>query len=156
MTAIRPLIVASLLSLLATGCATQSGSTSSPGKSGTSTAVQDAEWKNLGVTPNGNVMNEIDTLSIQRRGSLATFRDRKTLFNPKKENLGDTPLHKRSINTWQIDCQSQTYRLVAMRLYDDGGRQIASYSYNDKQIKPAAIIPNSASYQQMQFVCGRK
>ncbi len=146
----------SLAALLAAGCATHTGpggSESATGKAGA--AQQEADWQNLGVTPNGNVMNEIDKLSIKKRGSLVSFRDRKTIFNLKRENYGDTPRHKVSINNWQIDCQALTYRLLGMTLFDENNRVVASYSYNDKQLKPAAIIPNSASYQQMQFVCGK-
>ncbi|MBP8813859.1 hypothetical protein LH425_08830 [Laribacter hongkongensis] len=148
---IRTLALATVVSLFAAGCASQ---TAPGGKApGTRPGPQDAEWKNLGVTPNGNVMNEIDMLSVKKSGQQVTFRDRKTIFNLKKENFGDTPRHKQSVNTWQIDCQARTYRLTAMQLFDENGRQIGSYSYNDRQIKPAAIIPNSASWQQMQVVC---
>ena len=148
-------VLIALAALLAAGCATQThpGGEAAAGKSGA--AQPEADWQNLGVTPNGNVMNEIDKLSVKKRGPLVSFRDRKTIFNLKRENFGDTPRHKVSINTWQIDCQALTYRLLGMTLFDENNRLVASYSYNDKQLKAAAIIPNSASYQQMQFVCGK-
>ncbi|HJU49874.1 MAG TPA: hypothetical protein VJ752_16050, partial [Burkholderiaceae bacterium] len=57
-----------------------------------------ADWHNLGVSPNGNILNEIDKLSLRRQGSVVTFRDKKTIFNVKKENFLSTPRHKYSIN----------------------------------------------------------
>lgn len=112
-----------------------------------------ANWVNLGVTQNGNVLNEIDRLSISRQGNLVNFRDRKTIFDLNKENFLNTPRHKISLNNWQIDCSTKTFRLLSMTLLDENGREIARISYNDKQIKPMAIPQNSASYQQMLFVC---
>jgi hypothetical protein len=112
-----------------------------------------ANWQNLGVSPNGNILNELDRLSIQRNGDVVTFRDKKTIFNPKKENFQSTPPHKYSINTWQVNCVTHTFRLVSIALFDEGGRQIASYTYNDRQIKPMPVVKNSARFQQMKFVC---
>jgi hypothetical protein len=98
-------------------------------------------------------LSEIDKLSISQQGSLVTFRDRKTIFNINKENFLNTPRHKVSVNTWQIDCSARTFKLISMILFDEHGRQIASFTYNDDQIKPMPVIQNSASYQQMQYVC---
>ena len=39
-------------------------------------AVPSANWETLGVSPNGNILNEIDKMSIQRHDNLVTFRDR--------------------------------------------------------------------------------
>jgi hypothetical protein len=50
-----------------------------------STAQANADWENLGVSPNGNILNELDKLSIKPQGSVVTFRDRKTIFNVKKK-----------------------------------------------------------------------
>ncbi|MBV8680734.1 MAG: hypothetical protein JO338_09845 [Aquitalea sp.] len=112
-----------------------------------------ADWENLGVSPNGNILNELDKLSIKQQGTIVTFRDRKTIFNLKKENFLSTPRHKTSINSWLIDCSARTFRLTAMVLFDENGRQIASYTYSDSQIKAMPVTQNSASYQQMQYVC---
>ena len=60
-----------------------------------------------------------------------------------------------SVNSWRIDCQAQTYQLLASSLFDENGKPVASYTYNDGEIRPAAITPNSASHQQMQAVCRR-
>jgi hypothetical protein len=49
------------------------------------TAQANADWENLGVSPNGNILNELDKLSIKQQGSVVTFRDRKTIFNVKKK-----------------------------------------------------------------------
>lgn len=112
-----------------------------------------ADWENLGVSPNGNILNEIDKLSIKREGSRVTFRDRKTIFDLKKENFLVTPPHKASLNTWVIDCTHRTFKLINMELFDVNGRRIANFSYLDGQIKPTPVVQNSASYQQMLYVC---
>jgi hypothetical protein len=71
----------------------------------------------------------------------------------EKENFLSTPRHKTSINSWLIDCSARTFRLTSMVLFDENGRQIASYTYNDSQIKAMPVTQNSASFQQMQYVC---
>ncbi|MDN0076757.1 hypothetical protein QU481_18020 [Crenobacter sp. SG2303] len=144
-------LVAGVLAGCATGPTTKTTLPTRPSKA---PVDANADWQNLGVSPNGNILNEIDKLSIKHQGNLVSFRDKKTIFNPKKENFLSTPVHKYSINQWQIDCQSHTYRLSSMTLYDEGNRPIASFTYNADQIKPAPVVQNSASYQQMLFVCG--
>jgi hypothetical protein len=141
-----------LLSGILAGCATPTAT--SPGGGQTAqTNVPSADWENLGVSPNGNILNEIDRLSIQRQGDMVSFRDRKTIFDLHKENFLGTPRHKVSINNWVIDCQAHTFQLKTMTLFDENGRQIASFTYNDNQIKPMPVVQNSASYQQMLYVC---
>lgn len=152
------LVALALSTILFVGCATQPTTprpTSFPSLKPPK-AEANSNWQNLGVSPNGNILNELDQLSFKRDGSLVTFRDKKTIFNPKKENFLSTPSHKFSINTWQIDCNQRTIRLLAMALFDEGGRQIASYTYNDAQIKATPVVQNSASFQQMKFVCGNQ
>lgn len=112
-----------------------------------------ANWVDLGVSPDGNVLNEIDSLSMKHTDSLVEFRDRKTIFDLDKENFLNIPRHKVSINTWEIDCKAQTFRLENTLLFDEKGRQIADFSYNDEQIKQQNIVKDSASYQQMLYVC---
>jgi hypothetical protein len=144
------LVSASLL----TGCANQPGAFSKYGSGADPHAnTASADWDNLGVSPNGNILNEIDKLSIKKQGALVSFRDRKTIFNIKKENFLSTPRHKVSLNYWQIDCTDKTYKLTGMILFDENGRQVASFTYNDSQIKPMPVVQNSASFQQMQYVC---
>ena len=151
----RLLVLAAMGSLLS-ACTTTPSQTS-PIKPrpapATASAPANADWENLGVSPNGNILNELDKLSIKQQGNTVTFRDRKTIFNVKKENFLSTPRHKTSINSWLIDCSARTFRLTSMVLLDENGRQIASYSYNDNQIKPMPVTQNSASFQQMQYVC---
>ncbi|WP_028536054.1 surface-adhesin E family protein [Paludibacterium yongneupense] len=152
----RSLVLTAAAGILA-GCATQPLTTTIPPKPTPTVPapviVPNSDWENLGVSPNGNILNEIDKLSIKRDGDQVTFRDRKTIFNLRRENFLSTPRHKISLNSWQIDCNSRTYRLLAMVLFDENGRQVASFSYNDTQIKPMPVVQNSASYQQMLYVC---
>jgi hypothetical protein len=151
----RLLALAACGSLLA-ACTTVPTQTSSPRPKPLPAPLPsqaNADWENLGVSPNGNILNELDKLSIKPQGSVVTFRDRKTIFNVKKENFLSTPRHKISINSWLIDCSARTFRLTSMVLFDENGRQIASYTYNDSQIKAMPVTQNSASYQQMQYVC---
>lgn len=148
----RLLAMALSVAILA-GCAIQPGSGAYRGGSASQSNLPSADWENLGVSPNGNILNEIDKLSIRKSGTLVTFRDRKTIFNPRKENFLNTPRHKVSLNTWQIDCQAKTFRLLSMILFDENNRQIASFTYNDSQIKQMPVVQNSASYQQMLYVC---
>jgi hypothetical protein len=153
------LVALALSAILFAGCATQPttpSQTNYPSYKPPKKEEANSNWQNLGVSPNGNILNELDQLSLKRDGSLVTFRDKKTIFNPKKENFLSTPSHKFSINTWQIDCNQRTIRLLAMALFDEGGRQIASYTYTDAQIKATPVVQNSASFQQMKFVCGNQ
>ncbi|OHX14853.1 surface-adhesin E family protein [Chromobacterium sphagni] len=145
-----------LVLLLLAGCATTPQPATTPATvkpAEPSAAPASADWQNLGVSPNGNILNELDQLSIKRQGPLVTFRDRKTIFNLKQENFLSTPRHKVSLNSWRIDCSQHTFRLLDMVLFDENGRQIASFSYNDSQIKAMPVVQNSASYQQMLLVC---
>lgn len=144
-----PLTTALLLTLtVLTGCAI------APDEYGSlQPGAQNAAWKNLGVTPSGNIMNELDELSIRRQGNRVTFRDRKTIFNLKKEDFQGSPRHKTSINTWEIDCARQTYRLQTMSLFDENGRLITRYSYNDRDLPATPITANTASHYQMKQVC---
>ena len=133
--------------LMLAGCATaqggQTGSSSSP----------NADWENLGVTPNGNTMHELDKLSIKRQGNKVTFRDRKTIFNLAKENFLTVPRHKHSLNTWEIDCANQTYRLLDTTLYDENNRLVVTYRYSEQESRSQPISSKSASEQQKQRVC---
>ena len=150
----RVLALMAAASILA-GCASAPTSTLSHRPARPPVNQPSADWENLGVSPNGNILNELDKLSIKREGTLVTFRDRKTIFNLKRETFTSLPRHKVSVNSWRIDCQAQTYQLLASSLFDENGKPVASYTYNDGEIRPAAITPNSASHQQMQAVCRR-
>lgn len=147
--------VAALLAIGLAACATTQPLPEAPGRAAPRDPGNATLWQNLGVSPNGNIMHELDTQSVVRHGEGVTFRDRKTIFNLKRETFSTLPRHKVSVNSWRIDCQAQTYQLLASSLFDENGKPVASYTYNDGEIRPAAITPNSASYQQMQSVCRR-
>lgn len=115
---------------------------------------KEPQWKNLGVSPNGNILNELELNSVKRSGNIITFRDKKTIFDPIKEKQPNSvPVHRYSINTWEINCSRNTFQLKNMSLYDKNNRLITTYKYTDNQIKPMLITPSSASYQQKTFLC---
>jgi hypothetical protein len=159
------LIPALLLASVLAGCATAprpaspaprpsaGGVTGQPAPAGKPVAIPNAEWVIMGVTPNGNILHEVDKLSLQRRGTLVQFRDRKTIFNPKKENFLNTPRHKQSINHWEVDCAAATFRLTRMILLDDNGREIINRTYNDNEIRAMPVVRQSAGFQQVDYVC---
>ena len=117
--------------------------------------VPNAEWQIIGVSPSGNILHEVDVLSIHREGSLTVFRDRKTIFNPRKENFLNTPQHKYSLNQWEVNCSNRTFRLRNMLLLDENGRQLLSRSFSESEIKPMPVVKQSAAFQQVEFVCQR-
>ena len=94
-------------------------------------------------------MHEIDTQSMKRSGNTVQFRDRKTVFNLKRENFGPTPRHKVSLNNWKIDCDQRTYQLLSTALYDENNRLILNHTYGNDS-SPAPIVSKSASDQQQQ------
>ncbi|WP_147696055.1 surface-adhesin E family protein [Vogesella mureinivorans] len=160
------LIPALLLASVLAGCATAphpasppttrpgaGGLGNQPAPAGKPLAIPNAEWVIMGVTPNGNILHEVDKLSLQRRGTLVQFRDRKTIFNPKKENFLNTPRHKQSINHWEVDCAAATFRLNRMILLDDNGREIINRTYNDNEIRAMPVVRQSAGFQQVDYVC---
>ncbi|MXR38238.1 surface-adhesin E family protein [Craterilacuibacter sinensis] len=144
-----------LCTVFLAGCATQTSKPLDTGTPGGSRPLANAEWHNLGVSPSGNILHEIDGLSIRKQANnLFAYRDRKTIFNPAKENYLNTPKHKQSVNRWVVDCKARNIRLTGMDLFDENGRAIANYTYNDKQIRAMPVVRNSASYQQFEYVCG--
>lgn len=159
------LIPALVLASVLAGCATAprpasppstkpaAGGISQPASPGKPVAIPNAEWVIMGVAPNGNILHEVDKLSLKRRGTLVQFRDRKTIFNPKKENFLNTPRHKQSINHWEVDCAAATFRLTRMILLDDNGREIINRTYNDNEIRAMPVVRQSAGFQQVDYVC---
>lgn len=110
-------------------------------------------WTNIGVSPDGNVLNEIDQRSIRKQGERVVFRDRKTIFNMSRENFLSIPPHKQSINTWEIDCRARTYRLIDTVLYDQNQRLISSAQYKTGETRHLPIQKDSASEHQFNIVC---
>lgn len=159
------LIPALLLASVLAGCATAprpasppstkpaAGGIRHPAPTSKPVAIPNAEWVIMGVTPNGNILHEVDKLSLKRKGTLVQFRDRKTIFNPKKENFLNTPRHKQSINHWEVDCAAATFRLTRMILLDDNGREIINRTYNDNEIRAMPVVRQSAGFQQVDYVC---
>ena len=105
-------LVAALLAVGLAACATQED----PGRSAPRDPGAATQWQNLGVTPNGNILHELDKQSIVRHGDVVTFRDRKTIFNLKWETFTSLPRHRcrstaggltarrKPINCWPVAC----------------------------------------------------
>lgn len=149
-----PLLLTALFASLLAGCASQVKQ-DTPRLNLPAKPTANADWHNLGVSPSGNVLHEIDGLSIRKVADRRFgYRERKTIFNPGKENFLNTPRHKTSINHWVVDCQARTTQLASVALFDETGRAVANYTYNDKQMRAMPIVKNSASYQQFEYVCG--
>lgn len=160
-----PVLTAALLAACATTPAPISGKPTTPprpipgkpgGKPVPAPTTPNAEWQIIGVSPNGNILHEVDLLSIRREGPLTVFRDRKTIFNPRKENFLNTPQHKYSINMWEADCQAKTYRLRSMALLDESGRQLLARQFSLDEIKPMPVVRQSAAFGQVELVCSRQ
>lgn len=61
-------LVAALLAVGLAACATQED----PGRSAPRDPGAATQWQNLGVTPNGNILHELDKQSIVRHGDVVT------------------------------------------------------------------------------------
>jgi len=57
------------------------------------------------------------------------------------------------LNTWEIDCANQTYRLLDTTLYDENNRLVVTYRYSEQESRSQPISSKSASEQQKQRVC---
>lgn len=111
------------------------------------------KWVNVGVSIDENVLHELDKSSIKRTGNIVTFRDRKTIDNIDKEHFLNVPVHKVSINNWEINCQAKTYRLINMDFFDEKGQSLGGVIYPEKDVAPMRIVRGSTTEKQQQIVC---
>lgn len=111
------------------------------------------KWTEVGVTHQGNIKVSLDTDSIRRNGRLVTFRDKKTVVNPKEERYVNTPRYKTAVGTWEMNCTNKTYRLTALQLLDERGQTVANHSYTASAIRPMSVLGGSIVEKQYQMVC---
>ncbi|MBH5329778.1 hypothetical protein H9Q10_08865 [Eikenella sp. S3360] len=112
-------------------------------------------WKEVGVSPNGNMRYEIDNASIRKTGNQASFRERITVSNPKTEHYVNTPHFKTAVNQWLFDCQARTRRLVSVEMWDASGNKLASHQYGANGRQPVPVVRGSAGGSQFETACGR-
>ena len=86
-------------------------------------------------------------IAVMKKELLDLFRDRKTIFNPRKENFLNTPQHKYSLNQWEVNCTAKTFRLRSMALLDGQGHILASTQAGEAglQIEVQQLLPDNAS-----------
>lgn len=114
----------------------------------------DGSWEHIGDSSDGNIRNYIDKSSIRRNGSLVSFRDRKTVVKPAKERFVNTPEYKTAVGTWEIDCAGKTYRISALTLLDEEGKEIMKESYSPVSIRPMPVSQSGSIIEkQYQAVC---
>jgi hypothetical protein len=122
----------------------------------TTTSVPKAasgSWIELGVSASGNVQYALDNSSIRRQGNLVTFRDRKTVIDPKQQHYRNTPVYKTALSTTQIDCSRKLFRVLDVELLDAHGELIRQDHFGETDLRPMGITNGSASEQQYQRVC---
>lgn len=110
-------------------------------------------WKEIGTTSNGNIKASIDTASIKRNGSLATFRDKKTVLKPSEERYVNTPAYKTAVGEWEIHCTNRTYRLTALQLLDEHGKVLMNERYTAAGLRPMSVMSGSITEKQFEAVC---
>lgn len=110
-------------------------------------------WINLGLSASSNIQYAMDSGSIKRQNNLVTFRDRKTIVDPKQQYYSNTPIYKTAISTIQIDCSRKIFRIMDVELRDVHGDIIRQDHFSDTDLRPMSITHGSAAEQQYKQVC---
>lgn len=110
-------------------------------------------WIELGVSASGNIQYALDSGSIKRQGNMVTFRDRKTVIDPKQQYYSNTPAYKTALSTTQIDCSRKLFRVLDVELLDAHGELIRQDHFGETDLRPMGITSGSAAEQQYQHVC---
>lgn len=121
----------------------------------TTTSVPKASgsWIELGVSASGNIQYALDSGSIRRQGNMVTFRDRKTVIDPKQQYYSNTPAYKTALSTTQINCGRKMFRVLDVELLDAHGELIRQDHFSETDLRPMGITNGSAVEQQYQYVC---
>lgn len=130
-------LCAVLLAVLAGGCATGPG----------------GDLQLIGETNNGNIKSYLYKSSVQRHGRTATFQEKKEVVKMSEERFVNTPAYKTAIGDWEIDCTNKTYRLKALKLMNERGGMVGTYSFSSVDLRPLPIPDNTLVYRQYQAVC---
>lgn len=117
----------------------------------------EGSWEHIGQSNDGNIRNYIDKSSIKRNGSLVTFRDRKTIVKPAQERYVNTPEYKTAVGFWEIDCSRKTYRLSALTLLDENGKEVMKQNYTAANLQAMPVAQSGSIIEkQYQTVCQNK
>ncbi len=125
--------------------------TYTPGGSGTN-------WRYLGTTKNGLLVDEIDSSSItyqqnNNNNKIANYKERKVIIYPNLFTYpSNQPRFKYLISNWQINCDTKQYNLIDTTLYSETSQKIISYNYS-KNSNWQKINEKSFSNLQFNFVC---
>ena len=55
-----------------------------------------------------------------------------------------------------IHCTNKTYRLTALQLLDEHGKEISKHSYTATNIRPMSVMNGTITEKQFEAVCGSK
>lgn len=117
----------------------------------------EGSWQSIGESNEGNIRNYIDKSSVKRNGNIVTFRDKKTVVKPAQERYVNTPRYKTAIGTWEIDCAKKTYRLSALSLLDESGKELLKQTYTPVNVRPMPVTESGSIVEkQYQTVCSGK
>lgn len=119
-------------------------------------STPDGKWQKLGEADNGNVEIYLDQSSVKRKGSLVTFRDRKTVVSASEARFVNVPAYKNAIGEWEMDCRLKNYRLSSIQLLDRNGKTVASHRYQSQDVRPMPIQAGSINEKQYKLVCAGK
>lgn len=118
-------------------------------------------WHYLATTKDNNIIIELDALSVKPiTTNIYQFVERKTIKNPLKNqfnidnNASQIPQYKYLINTWQINCNTKEYKLIASKSYNKSGSILDSQSYSSPLDNNwTEINSNTIAWMQYKYVC---
>ena len=64
--------------------------------------------------------------------------------------------YKTAIGDWEIHCTNKTYRLTALQLLDEHGKEISKHNYTATNIRPMSVMNGTITEKQFEAVCGSK
>lgn len=113
-------------------------------------------WHYLATSSDNNIISEIDTNSIKQiTPNIYQFIERKTIKSMSKlpDNIS-TNGYKYVINSWQMNCESLSYKLTTSDSYDKLGNKIVNLSLANALNNTWISIPKqSIAYAQYKYIC---
>lgn len=110
-------------------------------------------WRYLATTSDNQIAIEINDASISNNNSINKFQDRKTIINPTNFDYQSlTPKYKYSLSWWQMNCNQKQTLITATNIYDEYGKLLKSYSFDDNS-GWTNIDRGSIAEQQYNYIC---